>query len=304
MDGGPAREHDPGRPPVRADDLEVLRGLPDRAVQRAHPAARSAGACWVSMGSAAIVAVIAILQSMQLFGIPRLLRQPLLRLRRHERAHEQPRGRDALAADRGGGPDDPEPRRSPSGSSCRRLLSRAGCSVGASGLFVDRRAGLRADLGLHRPGRGGRGARRRDRRSGTLLRRSAARCSSPGILLRPVIQRGLGFQTASGLPGELAGPLVQPDQLLLAVALLPLSTSCWACVSARVSTSAIATGYIWIESGYTWLLWAGGIPLLGAFLYFLWVALVSRAVPLSPRRGSRRRGGPGGRHGARHGVPC
>ncbi len=109
-------------------------------------------------------------------------------------------------------------------------------------------------------------------RSARLLGLALPVLGAGGYVLWPVISgRLLGFQSASRLPASWIGRLQN-----LQTYFWPKLFSDWNFVlgvrpSAVVDVVSASGDQVWIESGYTWLLWGGGIPLLLSFLFFAYV---------------------------------
>ncbi len=94
-----------------------------------------------------------------------------------------------------------------------------------------------------------------------------------GVLLWPVIQTRLGgFNSATGLPVSWLDRLYNLRTYFWPVLFSDNNWILGVRPSARIATDTRQYGYVWIESGYTWLLWGGGIPLL--LSYFAFVAAV------------------------------
>jgi hypothetical protein len=239
---------------------------------------------WISVGAACVVAVLAILQSLQLFGVPRLLATYFVPFGYNGATGA--RGSSTLAL--------------PAATADLMLYNLAI----VSGLWVRSRrygallASIAALLILGALSAGEFSSAiglvvalvciAAVTNSAQLLRVFVPTGLIGSLLLQPVFAARLsGFQSVTGLPASWTGRLHNLQSYFW-----PQLFSDWNFLlgvrpSARIPVPSLVGGYVWIESGYTWLLWGGGIPLLASFVFFV-VATAKRGWEAAHRTSGAR----------------
>ena len=90
------------------------------------------------------------------------------------------------------------------------------------------------------------------------------------VILRPVIDARLqGFSSPEGLPDSWLGRMHNLQTYVWPRLAEGLNWVLGVRPSARVPIGNAPEPFVYIESGYTWLLWVGGVPLLAGFIVFL-----------------------------------
>jgi hypothetical protein len=102
--------------------------------------------------------------------------------------------------------------------------------------------------------------------------------AAAGIVLQPVIQRRLApFQSTRGLPNGWLGRLENLRRFFWPELFRDFNYVFGVRPSARLPAPESWRDWVSIESGHTWLLWNGGIPMALAFVGFAWASLTTTA---------------------------
>ena len=95
-------------------------------------------------------------------------------------------------------------------------------------------------------------------------------CLAMALLWPVLAERLSGFHSLSGLPSSWVNRLENLERFFLDELFSGLNWLTGVRPSARIATPEPWREWVYIESGYLWLLWTGGIPLVAAYMLFVW----------------------------------